>query len=149
MRVRLLLCAMNALLVQISYLKQEGNVRAMVLSGSHVVFDTGQLVKLKAKAMRAGVWFRALARIDRVLIDLTTKVTQYVRSPSLTKSLLSVTSKLEGLLESKVVRATNETGFRLARKLSLLAQEWGHKTARAWVGDAGFARYLAVAELNG
>ena len=32
--------------------------------------DKTQLIKLKLKAMRAGVWFRALPRIDRALIDL-------------------------------------------------------------------------------
>ena len=30
--------------------------------------DKAALVKLRLKAMRAGVWFRALPRIDRVLI---------------------------------------------------------------------------------
>jgi hypothetical protein len=33
--------------------------------------EKAQLLKLKLKAMRSGVWFRALSRIDRVLVDLT------------------------------------------------------------------------------
>ena len=110
---------------------------------------TAQLFRLKRKAVRAGVWFRALPRIDRVLVDLTIKVARNVRSSSLAKSILSVARKLEGLLESKVSRAIREVGFSLASELGELAQGWGHKDARSWGYDRGFAQYLAVMKLNG
>ena len=108
-----------------------------------------QLLKLRLKAIRAGVWFRALPRIDRVLVDLTIKVAQCIRSPSLASSILSVARKLEGLLESKFARAVREIGFPLTYKLSLLAQKWGNKAAGTWAGEDAFARYLAVMKLNG
>jgi hypothetical protein len=108
-----------------------------------------QLLKLKRKAMRAGVWFRALPRIDRVLVDLTIKVAQCIRSPSLAGSILSVARKVEELCESRFARAVREIGFSLSCKVSLLAQKWGNKAARSWAGDEGFARYLAVMRLNG
>lgn len=111
--------------------------------------DRVQLVKLKLKAKRAGVWFRALTRIDRVLMDLTMRVAQSVRSPSLARCILSVMSKLEDLLEGKLARAVREFGFPSASKLSLLAQKWGNRGAVAWVGDGDFARYLAVMKLDG
>ena len=110
--------------------------------------DKTQLVKMKLRAMRAGVWFRALPRIDRVLIDLTIKVTDSIRSVSLAKCVLSVTRKLEGLLESRLVRSIREVGFPFACKLSLFAQKWGNLTAAEWAKDVGFARYLAVMHLN-
>ena len=110
--------------------------------------DRTQLIKVKLKAMRAGVWFRALPRIDRVLIDLTIRVADSVRSASLAKCILSVTRKLEGLLESKIARAMREIGFPLACKLSLFAQKWGNIDARDWAKDMGFVRYLAVMKLN-
>jgi hypothetical protein len=111
--------------------------------------DKTQLIRLKMKAMRAGVWFRALPRIDRALIDLTIKVVSNVRSVTLAKSILSITRKLEGLLESRFVRAMREIGFSLAHKLSLFAQKWGNKAAKEWANDFGFVRYLAVMKLNG
>jgi hypothetical protein len=111
--------------------------------------DKTQLIKLKLKAMRSGVWFRALPRIDRALIDLTIKVTRCIRSSILAKSILSITRKLEGLLESRFVRAIREIGFSLAHKLSLFAQKWGNKAAKEWANDFGFVRYLAVMKLNG
>jgi hypothetical protein len=111
--------------------------------------DKTQLIKLKMKAMRAGVWFRALRRIDRVLIDLTIKVARCIRSSILANSILSITRKLEALLESRFVRAIREIGFSLAHKLSLFAQKWGNKAAKEWANDFGFVRYLAVMKLNG
>jgi hypothetical protein len=111
--------------------------------------DMVQLSKLKMKAIRAGVWFKALTRIDRVLIDLTMKVTQRVRSLSLTRSIMSVAAKLENLLEGKLARVIREFGFPLASELSILAQRWGNVDAEGWRSDFGFAQYLSVVKLNG
>ena len=107
-----------------------------------------QLIKFKCKAIRAGVWFKALPRIDRVLIDLAIKVTQSIRSPSLAKSIVSITRKLEGLLENRLERAMKEIGFPLARKLSLFAMKWGNRRAQEWAEEVGFVRYLAAMKLN-
>jgi hypothetical protein len=113
------------------------------------VMGKEQLLKLKMKATRAGVWFKALPRIDRVLFDLTIRVTQRIRSPALAISILSVVRKVEDLLESRFARAVKEFGFSLTCRLSLLAQKWGNKAARSWAGDEGFATYLTIMKLNG
>jgi hypothetical protein len=110
--------------------------------------DKTQLIELKRRAMRAGVWFRALPRIDRVLVDLTIKVARCVRSRILANRILSITGKLEVLLESGLARAIRDFGFPLACKLSLLAQKWGNESAQEWAKDAGFARFLAIMKLN-
>jgi hypothetical protein len=120
-----------------------------VTHGRLSFLDRTQLVKVKLRAMRAGVWFKALPRIDRVLIDLTIKVADTVRSASLAKCVLSVTRKLEGLLESRFARYVREIGFPLARKLSLFARRWSNLSAVEWAKDVGFARYLAVMQFNG
>jgi hypothetical protein len=110
--------------------------------------EKAQLMKLKLKAMRAGVWFRALPRIDRVLVDLTIKVAGNVRSFTLASSILSVLRKLESVMESKFLRAIRENGFPIARKLSLIAHGWGNSSAKNWESDEGFARYLAAMSIN-
>jgi hypothetical protein len=108
-----------------------------------------RLIKLKLKAIRAGVWFKALHRIERALIDLTIKVTRRsVRSVALAKSLLTVMEKLEGLLESSLSRVIREVGFPLAKKLSQLAQKWGNPSAKEWQSDSSFASFLAVLNIN-
>ena len=107
-----------------------------------------QLLKLKLKAMRSGVWFRVLPRIDRVLVDLTIKVAGTVRSFTLAKNILTVVRKLESIMESKFLRAVKEIGFPTARRLCLMAQKWGNVNAKEWRYDVGFAKYLAAMSLN-
>jgi hypothetical protein len=103
-----------------------------------------QLVKLRLKAIRAGVWFRALARIDRVLVDLTIKVANNIRSFTLAKNILAVMKKLEGLMESGLSRTLRSVGFSLAQKISSVAQKWGNASAKSWAYDLSFIRFLSV-----
>ena len=110
--------------------------------------ERAQLAKLKLKAMRSGVWFRALRRIDRALIDLTIKVASTVRSATLARSILALARKLEGIMESSFSRVINEVGFPLAQKISALAQKWGSTSARIWASDSSFAHFLAVMHIN-
>ena len=107
-----------------------------------------QLVKLRLKAIRAGLWFRALPRIDRVLIDLTIKVASSIRSATLARNILAVTKKLEGLLESRLLRAFRGVALQLAQKLSLAAQKWGNASAKRWASDVSFVTFLAVMHIN-
>lgn len=120
-----------------------------VLQGNAFSFlNKTHLIKLRLKAIRAGVWFRALPRIDRALVDLTIKVTSNIRSVTLAKNLLAVIRKLEGLLESSLSRALREVGLPLAQKLSLVAQKWGNASAGNWASDSSFIKFLAVMHIN-
>jgi len=107
-----------------------------------------QLVKLRLKAIRAGVWFRALPRIDRVLVDLTIRVAGSVRSVTLARNLLAVIRKLEELLESRLLRAFRGVALQLAQKLSSIAQKWGNTSAKCWASDVSFVNFLAVMHIN-
>ena len=113
------------------------------------LLEKGQLVALRRRALRAGVWFRRLPRIDRVLVDLTIRLVDNIRSVMLAKSLLSVAGKLEGLLESKFARRVRAIGFSLAVKQSLFGVGWGNNSCRSWAGDPIYARFLAVMKING
>jgi hypothetical protein len=113
------------------------------------LLNKSQLIKLRLKAMRAGVWFRILPRIDRVLVDLTIKVASNIRSITLAKNILAIIRKLEGLLKSGLLRALGEVGLPLAQKLSLFAQKWGNTSAKSWAFDPTFANFLTVMHLNG
>jgi len=107
-----------------------------------------QLVRLRLKAIRAGVWFRALPRIDRVLVDLTIKVASSIRSTTLAKNILAVIRKLEGLLENSLLRAFRSVATQLAQKLSLIAQKWGNTSAKNWASDVSFVNFLAAMHIN-
>jgi len=107
-----------------------------------------QLIKIRVKAIRAGVWFRALPRIDRVLVDLTIKVAENVRSASLAKCIFAVVGKLEGLLESSVLKSLRLIGLPLAEKISSIAQKLGNGSAKSWANDSAFAFFLAILQTN-
>ena len=107
-----------------------------------------QLIKLRVKAIRAGVWFRALPRIDRVLVDLTIKVAENIRSAHLAKCIFAVVGKLEGLLESSVLKSLRVIGRPLAEKISSVAQKLGNISAKSWADDLSFAFFLAVMHTN-
>ena len=115
---------------------------------SFSLLNRAQLVKLKLKAIRAGVWFRALPRIDRVLVDLTIRVAGNVRSVTLATNILSITRKLEKFLESSLSRDFREFGLALAQKLSLIAQKWGNISAKSWASDMSFVKFLSVMHVN-
>lgn len=116
-------------------------------ASSNLVFGRDFLRSLKRKALRRNVWYSALSRIDRVLLDLTVKVADQVRGSALINALVSVIEKLESAFENRISCALRSVGFPLAQRLSLLAQKWGNKLAVKWV-NTSFARFLAVMHLG-
>jgi NAD-dependent DNA ligase len=110
--------------------------------------DKKHLVNLKTKALRSGAWFRALRRIDRVLLDLTIRVVGSIRSAKLAKSIFTITRKLEDAMKSSFSSRLRKIGVILAQKVSLTAQELGNISASAWVFDSSFANFLAVMHVN-
>ena len=112
------------------------------------LLERRQLVKLRRRALRAGVWFRRLPHIDRVLVDLTIRVAESIRSVMLADSLLSVAKKLEGLLESRICKFIRREGFTLAQTAALAGVKMGNLKAKSWSCDFNFARFLAVIKYN-
>jgi peptidoglycan/xylan/chitin deacetylase (PgdA/CDA1 family) len=100
------------------------------------------------KALKSGLWFRALGNAERALVDVTIRVVDRIRSSVLAKALLSVIGKLLNASKSRVEVATKQIGLPCVRRLSLLAQTWGNKIARQWVYDLSFASFIAVMHIN-
>jgi hypothetical protein len=122
--------------------------KTMLTENTLSFLNKKQLIKLRLKAIRAGVWFRALPRIDRVLVDLTIRVAGSIRSTTLARNILAVIRKLDGLLESRLLRAFRGVAHQLAQKLSLMAQKWGNTSAKSWASDVSFVTFLAVMHIN-
>ena len=83
-----------------------------------------------------------------MLIDLTIRVADCIRSSQLAKSLSVVVGKLEGLLESRISCLARTIGQSLAEKVSATAQSWGYAAAKSWATDRSFALYCAVMQAN-
>jgi len=121
----------------------------MILSqGIQFSLSIDELARIRAKAMRFGVWFKVLSRAERALIDLTVRIVERVRSSVLAKALASVVKKLLDAMESRVVSLMRTVGRDLARKVSELALRWGNSEASKWAEDPGFIQYLTITEMN-
>jgi len=107
-----------------------------------------RLTKIKRKAIRHGVWFTTLNKIERACVDITTKVVKSVQSITLAKALTAIVKKLLCAMESKVERLIREVGQKLAFRISQIAQGWGCVSASRWATDPKFMRYLAIIRVN-
>jgi hypothetical protein len=111
-------------------------------------FSREFLVRLKRKAWRSGCWFRDLKQSERVLLDLTIRVVEKVRSFILAKLLSRAVDKLLGAMESRIYSLIRVEGKKMACKLSEIAQGWGYDAAKGWVKDRGFMQFLVVSSLG-
>lgn len=115
-----------------------------------VVFHVSRmgLINAKRAALRRGVWFKWLSRIERAQVDLTIRIVETVRSPLLKNVLRSILEKLSVAAESQISRLKNRIGVPLARKLSLVARSWGYGPAENWPRDEGFIQFLTISYMN-
>jgi predicted ArsR family transcriptional regulator len=103
---------------------------------------------MKTRALRKGVWYRALTRVERACIDLVIKVVEKIRSFLLKKMVSSILKKLEQAMESQIRRLMREIGQDLVLKLSQIAKKWGNRSASRWTEDAGFVQFLTITRIN-
>jgi len=119
-----------------------------MLSEKRTLLIRSEIIKVKTRSLRRGIWFRALTKVERACVDLAIKVVERVRSRLLQKVLDSIIKKLEEAMESQVQRLMREMGGSLASKVSQIALEWGNKSAIHWVTDSGFIQYLTITYMN-
>ena len=100
------------------------------------------LAEVKVAALRRGVWFRSLSRIERGIIDLTVRYVECIKSKKLAQVVGAIVEKLQTSLESLADRLVRTVGLPLAQKISNIAVSWGNRLASLWALDRGFARYL-------
>jgi hypothetical protein len=98
--------------------------------------------------LRRGAWFRVLDGEERALLSLVPMCMEKPRSSKLIDMLAKIVVKIKDALKSNVIDVVSQFGRPLAKKLSGIAQEWGHRTAADWAADEGFAMYLAIIKLN-
>ncbi len=107
------------------------------------------MTRLKLKAIRSGVWFRSLKMIDRALMNAVLRVVNDgIRSVNLARAICSVINLLNDALQNQTRKPSGQTGFRLARKLSQIAEKWGNFSAASWGNDVSFARFLTIMQVN-
>ncbi len=104
----------------------------------------GRLAEAKKTALRRGVWFRSLNRVERGIIDLTVRYVENIKSTKLAKIVTAIIEKLQTTMESTADKLVRTIGLSLARKISEIALNWGNHLASTWAEDRSFARFLVV-----
>src|SRR2546422_10868422 len=89
------------------------------------------LVGLKIRGLRRRVWFWALNRMERGLVDLTIRWVDKVRSRRMTETLMRILEKLAQAMETGMGRVLGR-GRILATRVNELAVRWGNKSALYW-----------------
>jgi hypothetical protein len=103
-----------------------------------------KIAEAKKVALRRGVWFRALSRVERGIIDLTVRYVEAIKSSKLATIVTAIIEKLQITVETKIQRLVRTIGLPLTRKISAIAASWGNKLANQWAGDISFAKYLTL-----
>jgi len=112
------------------------------------MFTSRFLSNVRGKAIRRGVWFKALDTLERGIITLASRVVDRVESAVLGVEIVKILRKLTNAMKSEFARRMEEYGFGRALKMAGQAVEWGYAMAVDWSSDSGFMRYLTVLELN-
>jgi hypothetical protein len=101
------------------------------------------LVGMKTRGLRRRVWYGALDRMERGLVDLTIRWVDKVRSARMAETLMRILSKLAQALETGIGRVLGR-GRELAARASGLAVEWGNVSAYSWRYEQGFCKALGL-----
>ena len=107
-----------------------------------------ELASLRKKALRRGLWFRILSRVERSIYDITMRAVSTIRSERLMRAMTAIVEKLRRALESPVAALTRSVGRQLASTMARIAYSWGHEEALEWASDEQFAKYLAICYMN-
>jgi hypothetical protein len=102
------------------------------------------LAEAKKIALRRGVWFRLLNRVERGILDLTVKYVNTIKSRKLAIVVTAIIGKLQSAIESTVDKLVRTIGLPLTRKISNIAVNWGNRLASRWADDCSFAKFLVL-----
>ncbi len=123
---------------------------SFMIESSHtrLLLSVRELARVRAVAIRRGIWFKTLSKTERALFGLTIGIVRRIRSSVLSRVLVSIIAKLQ--VNGKGGRATSlhSLGRTIAAKMSMIAQAWGNTSAVSWSVDREFIRFLEVTYLN-
>ncbi len=103
----------------------------------------GLLAGLRLRALRRRVWYGALDRIERGLVDLTIRYVDQVKSNKLQQVLVEILEKLAQAMKHGMARVLR-VGRELALRASKLAVDWGNQQAYVWRYDESFWQALEI-----
>ncbi|MBT7913298.1 hypothetical protein HN588_05260 [Candidatus Bathyarchaeota archaeon] len=108
----------------------------------------GFLVKIRKQAIRKRVYYRALDRLERGILDLSSRLLDSAKNVVLLQQLYEIVMKLEEALKGRLQRHMESFGLRRGTEIIMQAVKFGYREAVGWLRDPGLAEYLSVMDLN-
>ena len=106
------------------------------------MFHADFLSGVRRRALRRGVWFRALDRVERGIVELSCRGFDEVRSLGLARVLVGILAKLRDASKSPFIKHVESVGMDKAKDLVEQAIVFGCMEARDWLQDVGFVCYV-------
>lgn len=106
------------------------------------------LARIKARALRTKIWFKAISKVERAIVDLTIKCTETIRSHVLMAAVTAIVNKILQSFEESFMTRAERIGQEIVEALCAIAEKWGNKSSSTWKRDARFTVYLGVSALN-
>ena len=107
-----------------------------------------ELSRARRKSLRKGVWFQALSRAERGIIDLTLKYVDRVRSKILNAVLRKILRKLSYAVDHFFTWRLELIGRPIAEMQSRAAVALGLKSAEKWSNDRPYIQLLGLHQLG-
>ena len=107
-----------------------------------------ELLRARRKSLRKGVWFQALTRAERGIIDLTLKYVDRVRSKILNAVLRKILRKLSYAVDHFFTWRLELIGRPIAEMQSRAAVALGLKSAEKWSNDRPYIQLLGLHQLG-
>jgi len=126
----------------------EGSQPKRVRGEAESLLTIQHLHKVKTKALRRKIWFKALSKVERSIVDLTIRFVGKIRSQTLAEIILTILSKLFRALGEGYLHQAEKIGHEIAERICRVALKWGNLQAKTWKHDRNFVRFLGVNALN-
>jgi hypothetical protein len=106
------------------------------------------LMKARTRAVRQRIWFKALSKVERAILDLTIRCVEKVRSRVLASIVSEIVAKILETLKPSFLETSTKIGREIAQEICEIALKWGNLNASSWKHNLGFIRFLGVNAVN-
>jgi hypothetical protein len=108
------------------------------------VFLSGVMLR----AIRKGLWYSVLDRLERGILSLSSRVVDEVSDSTLGVELAKIVAKIRDATVSRFIRHVETIGVLRAKAVWGQASGFGYHGSENWAEEGGFARYLGFIDFN-
>jgi len=112
------------------------------------MFTREILVEARRRALRRGVWYRALDGVERGILSLASQIIDTVRSSMLSVQLVKIIAKIRDACKSGFIKHLERFGMARVRVIQAQAASFGYREAEGLSKDSKFMRYLIFIDFN-